>query len=71
MPAQKISTKSAEHYNWGGQQSLRVISASALSENYLSSFGLRAIHTLSERPHPIVTAFLRAGQRNVIKHDRV
>jgi hypothetical protein len=87
-------------------QSLRVISASALSENYLSSSAPRAIHTLSEewrakvmsttigvnlpahpfflatlfvpqsrslpeRPHPIVTAFLKAGQRNVIKHDRV
>ncbi len=27
--------------------------------------------SLPERPHPIVTAFLEAGQRNVIKHDRV
>jgi len=27
--------------------------------------------SLPERPHPIVTAFLRAGQRNVTKHDRV
>jgi len=27
--------------------------------------------SLPERPHPIVTAFLKAGKRNVIKHDRV
>ena len=26
---------------------------------------------LLERPHPIVTAFLKAGQRNLIKHDGV
>ena len=29
------------------------------------------IQIAAQRPHPIVTAFLEAGQRNVIKHDGV
>ena len=29
------------------------------------------IQIAAQRPHPIVTAFLKAGQRNVIKQDGV
>ena len=38
---------------------------------FLATLFVPQSRSLTERPHPIVTAFLRAGQRNVIKHDRV
>jgi CTP synthase (UTP-ammonia lyase) len=38
---------------------------------FLATLFVPQSRSLPERPHPIVTAFLKAGQRNVIKHDRV
>jgi CTP synthase (UTP-ammonia lyase) len=37
----------------------------------LATLFVPTIQIGAERPHPIFTAFLKAGQRNVIKHDRV
>jgi CTP synthase (UTP-ammonia lyase) len=38
---------------------------------FLATLFVPQSRSLPERPHPIVPAFLKAGQRNVIKHDRV
>jgi CTP synthase (UTP-ammonia lyase) len=38
---------------------------------FLATLFVPQSRSLAERPHPTVTAFLKAGQRNVIKHDRV
>jgi CTP synthase (UTP-ammonia lyase) len=38
---------------------------------FLATLFVPQSRSLPERPHPIGTAFLKAGQGNVIKHDRV